>query len=69
MNARVIDVQIDARGSIAMFRPLSLRANRWFAAHVHSESWQWLGGALCVEHRYSHDLIRAIKCARFKVQL
>ena len=35
-------------------------ARDWIDENVASEPWQWLGGALCVDHRYAGDLIEAI---------
>lgn len=64
-----IDAQVDNQGSLWLIRPLSLRANKWLSAHVDSQPWQWLGGALCIDARMATPIVRAMKRARLSVQL
>jgi hypothetical protein len=40
--------------------PVSEAARDWIDENVISKSWQWLGGALCVDHRCAGDLIDQI---------
>lgn len=55
--------------SSVMLRPLSTAAKEWVSANVDSESWQWLGGALCVHHRYAPGIIQAMTDHGLEVQV
>lgn len=50
------DLFIENQGSVFAFIPLTERAGAWLCACVASESWQWLGGVLVVDHRFARDL-------------
>jgi hypothetical protein len=50
------------------FVPQSRTAQTWFARNVHSDPWQWMGGALMVEHRYAVDICDALLSEGFQVQ-
>lgn len=63
----IIDAQVSTHGSLTMIRPLTLRANRWITRHCHVESWQWLGGALCIDYRSAAAIVRGMKRSRLKV--
>jgi hypothetical protein len=54
------DVFINNQGTIACFAPLTARAKEWFDENVQSESWQWRGNALAVDHRCAADLMGAL---------
>lgn len=53
---RVIDVLVHDHGSIFLFSLLTPAAQEWVAENVETESHNWLGGSLAVEHRYAHAL-------------
>ena len=55
------DVQVGGGGTIYTVRPLTDAGRAWIEANVQSEDWQWLGSALCVEHRYIANLIEGMK--------
>ncbi len=54
------DVHVGNHGSIFTFEPRSAAAREWIADNVQSESWQWIGGALSVDHRYAQDLAQGM---------
>ena len=59
------DFKIADHGSIITIRPVSEAARQWLAENVLSEPWQWLGGALCADHRLARDLVEEIVAAGF----
>ncbi len=63
------DFLIADHGSIISIRPISNAAMKWIDENVASEPWQWLGGALCVDHRYARDLTDEIAAAGFVVAI
>lgn len=62
-----IDVEVVDHGSIIQFQPISDAAKAWFDENVEAESWQWLGYALNVDHRYADNLINGLINEGFKV--
>ena len=50
------DIYIEDEGTIVVFRPRTPAGFEWIEENVHSEPWQWLGNALCVDHRFADDL-------------
>jgi hypothetical protein len=61
------DFCIADHGSIVTIRPVSETARQWLDDNVASEPWQWLGGALCAEHRFACDLIDEIATSGFEI--
>jgi hypothetical protein len=61
------DFLIADHGSIITIAPVSEAARDWIDESVASEPWQWLGGALCVHHRYASNLIEGIADEGFDV--
>ncbi len=55
------DFEVRGGGTVYTVRPVSREAREWTDEHVQLESWQWLGGAFAVEHRYLDDLIDGIR--------
>ena len=55
------DFEVRDGGTVYTVRPVSKRAGEWTNEHVRLESWQWLGDAFAVEHRYLDDLIDGIR--------
>lgn len=43
--------------SVFSISAVSQKAKDWLDKNIHSESWQWLGGSLVVEHRYIADIV------------
>jgi hypothetical protein len=63
-HAPALDVEVTGLGeSVLRFVPLTDAARDWFDENVHAEGWQWLGPALCVDHRLAADLLRGIDAA------
>ena len=56
MTTPAIDVQIENEGCVFMFHVLTDTAREWVNENVGLESWQWLGRAFSVEHRFAEDL-------------
>jgi hypothetical protein len=46
---------------------VSEAACQWLDDNVVAEPWQWLGGALCVEHRFARDIVTEITDAGFEI--
>lgn len=63
------EIAIYDHGTIVQFEPLSELAVEWFAEHVESESWQWIGGRLCVDHRLADDLATGLQEAGFSISM
>lgn len=57
------DVLVNNVGTLYTFCPLTLRAKEWIDEYVQTESWQWFGHALVVEHRYAWGLAQGMKDA------
>ena len=55
------DVVIGGGGTIYTVTPRTKQGEHWLSDNVASEPWQWLGGALCVEHRYIADLVDGMR--------
>jgi hypothetical protein len=45
----------------SLFCPLTERAQTWIDENVETESWQWFGNVLVVEHRYAWGLANGMK--------
>jgi hypothetical protein len=50
------DVLVANAGTVFTFCPLNAKAKSWIDDNVASESYQWLGRTLVVEHRYAWGL-------------
>jgi hypothetical protein len=50
------DVLVANAGTVFTFCPLTTRAKKWIEENVESESWQWLGATLVVDHGYALGL-------------
>lgn len=50
------DISVSNEGTIFLFRPLTDEGREWLKRSVHSEAWQWFGGALSVAHRFAPEL-------------
>jgi hypothetical protein len=61
------DFLIADHGSIITIAPVSEAAQGWIDENVVSEPGQWLGGALCVDHRYAGNLIEGIADEGFDI--
>jgi hypothetical protein len=61
------DFQITDQGTIILIRPLNEAARLWLDENVVSEPWQWIDGALAVDHRLARDLIQEIEVAGFTI--
>ena len=57
------DVLVANEGTVFLFNPLTERAKDWIDDNVSSESWQWLGTTLVVDHRYAWGLAEGMNDA------
>jgi len=55
------DVQIVNHGSVFAFHLLSQNAQEFVDENVQTERWQFMGNALCVDHRFAGDLADAMR--------
>lgn len=54
------DVVVTNDGSVVSFAPQTPAATAWIEDNVQSESWQWLGKSLVVDHRYAAQLVQGM---------
>lgn len=56
------DIQVggERASTVFLFRPLTDRGRAWVEENVRLESWQWVGNAFAVEHRFAQELARAM---------
>jgi hypothetical protein len=64
-----VDVQISPVGSVVMFSVLTEQAIAWIEENLQLESWQWLGRAFAVEHRYAEELTAAMRADGLNLDL
>ena len=62
------DVLIRSEGTVWIFNPVTAAAKEWFDENVHTESYQWLGTSLVVDHRFAAGLIQGILDAGLEVE-
>lgn len=62
----MIDFTIADHGSLFLIRPVSKAARQWLDENVVAEPWQWLGGALAVDHRFARDILAELVDAGFE---
>lgn len=55
------DFRIRNEGTVVMFTPMTEAARQFLRDKVQSESWQWMGDSLCVDHRVAWDLLHVLK--------
>ena len=51
------DIIVSGAGSLYMLKPVSDAGRKWMDNNLQPESWQWIGGALGVEHRFVVDIL------------
>ncbi len=61
------DFTIADHGSVFLIRPVSEAARQWLDENAVAEPWQWLGGALAVDHRFARNIIAELTDAGFKI--
>jgi hypothetical protein len=61
------DFCIADHGTVISIRPMNEAACEWLDENVITEPWQWLGGALAVDHRFACDLIDEIATSGFEI--
>jgi hypothetical protein len=63
-----VDVNVSRSGSVFVFDLNTEAAESWVDENVQSESWQWLGGRLCVDHGFVHALVEGMQDAGLLVE-
>ncbi len=61
VNTNIPDVQIVNHGSVVAFHLLSQNAKTFVDENVQAEGWQFMGDALCVDHRFAGDLAEGMR--------
>ena len=61
VNTNTPGVQIVNHGSVVAFHLLSQNAKTFVDENVQTESWQFMGDALCVDHRFASDLAEGMR--------
>ena len=51
------DFVVTNMGTTILIRPVTAAAREWIDENVETEPWQWLGGALGVDHRPGWNLV------------
>ncbi len=57
---KVKQFEVWDEGTIVLITPLTKRARAWMKDNIQSESWQWLGGSLGVDHHCADDLLEGM---------
>jgi hypothetical protein len=65
---KAVDVNVSRSGSIFVFDLNTEVAESWVEENVLAESWQWLGGRLCVDHGFAHALAQGMQDAGLVVE-
>lgn len=60
MTRKREDILIRDEGTIVALSPVTKRGRAWVDDNIQAEPWQWLGGALCVDHRLAQDIIEGM---------
>jgi len=55
------DVRVANEGNIFMLEFCSDRAKAWQEEFISTESWQWLGSRLAVDHRFAVGVVEAMQ--------
>jgi hypothetical protein len=63
-----VDVNVSRSGSIFVFDLNTEAAESWVEDNVQTESWQWLGGRLCVDHGFADALVQGMQDAGLVVE-
>jgi hypothetical protein len=63
------DVVAENHGSVWQFWFNTEAARDFVIENVQSEDWQWLGAALCVDHRYAGGLVEFLLANDFDVRV
>ena len=65
----VVDVLVHpSLGSIAQLEPVTDAGRDWINENVETESYQWMGGRLCIEPRHMDALIEGLSEAGLTVR-
>jgi hypothetical protein len=55
--------------TIWVFTPMTTRGRVWLDSHLDSAPWQWVGGALLVDHRMGQELIELAREDDLEIRL
>lgn len=61
MKKKKLDVEAHGFGSIVGLVGKSHKGNQFLREKLASESWQWQGAMLCVDHRMAEDAIQHVR--------
>lgn len=54
-------MQFNNQGSICTFTPDNDVEKKWMSDNLETETWQWQGNSLVVDHRMAHDLVEVMQ--------
>ena len=61
------DFRVYNDGSVSILTPITDTAREWTEENVSFESWQTIGGGICIDHRFLVDLLEGILNAGFTI--
>lgn len=62
-----MDYRFENHGTIVLVQSLNDAAYEHLTANADTESWQWMGRSLAVDHRYAMDLAQHLRDDGFTV--
>lgn len=66
---KAIDFIVRPHGKVLTFEPKTERAESFVRNDLEVRGWQWLGPAICVDHRLAYDLIASLKDGGFVLEM
>ncbi|MGI8923370.1 MAG: hypothetical protein ACR2HJ_04915 [Fimbriimonadales bacterium] len=61
------DFRVFNDGSVSILTPITDTAREWTEENVYFESWQTIGGSICIDHRFLVDLLEGILNTGFTI--
>jgi hypothetical protein len=61
------DFEVNDMGTVVSITPMNKDAQKHLMGNVKTESWQWMGPSLCVDHRYAEPIIANVQEEGFTV--
>lgn len=62
------DFEFENHGTIWIVQPMNASALKHLRANANTESWQWMGSGLAVDHRYAEQLAEQLEADGFAVR-
>jgi hypothetical protein len=55
------DVLVEDQGTIIILVQLTETGEQWVNENLQTEPWQWVGGAVCVDHRMAAQILEGME--------